>query len=144
MSTSATSDAVTKPLWAPWRLEYIQQAGEQDGCVFCAEAAGELDDTQTLVIHRGGLAFALLNRFPYTGGHLLIAPMAHKAELDLLTAAERDELFDQLIRMERASDLLIHSSLPIHEIDHANHQRVGVGAQPAHALAPDLQRRGAV
>ena len=79
---------MTKPLWAPWRLDYIQQAGEQDGCVFCAEAADSLPAEDTLVVHRGDLCFALLNRFPYTSGHLMVAPYRHIGELAELSAAE--------------------------------------------------------
>jgi ATP adenylyltransferase len=68
-----------KPLWAPWRLEYVTHADEQSGCVFCAEAAGEVADS--LVVHRGERAFAVLNKFPYSSGHLLVAPFAHVGEL---------------------------------------------------------------
>jgi ATP adenylyltransferase len=71
-----------KPLWAPWRLEYVGQADEQGGCPFCAEAAGEVDET--LVVHRGDNAFVLLNKFPYSSGHLLVAPFAHTGELEEL------------------------------------------------------------
>ena len=69
---------MTKPLWAPWRLEYIQQADELEGCVFCLAAAG--DDEETLVVHRGEHAFVLLNRFPYASGHLMVAPYRHVGE----------------------------------------------------------------
>ena len=41
---------MTKPLWAPWRLEYIQQAGEQAGCVFCDEAAGAIPEDESLLL----------------------------------------------------------------------------------------------
>jgi ATP adenylyltransferase len=58
-----------KPLWAPWRLEYIQRADEQEGCVFCLEAAGELPDADSLLVGRGQAAFAILNKFPYSSGH---------------------------------------------------------------------------
>ena len=68
-----------QPLWAPWRLDYVTQADEQRGCVFCAEAAGEVEDS--LVIHRGEHAFALLNKFPYSSGHLVVVPYAHVGEL---------------------------------------------------------------
>ena len=68
-----------KPLWAPWRLEYVTQADELPGCPLCAEAAAEVDDS--LVVHRGQSAFALLNKFPYSSGHLLIAPYRHTGEL---------------------------------------------------------------
>ena len=68
---------MAKQLWAPWRLEYIKQADEQLGCVFCEAAAG--DDEEKLVVHRGELAFVLLNRFPYASGHLMVAPYRHIA-----------------------------------------------------------------
>ena len=68
-----------KPLWAPWRLEYVTHADEQAGCFLCAEAAGEVDES--LVVHRGQAAFVLLNRFPYSSGHLLVAPFTHTGEL---------------------------------------------------------------
>ena len=63
-------------LWAPWRLAYVQEAGTADGCVFCREAAGELGDA-SLVIRRGERAFVLLNKFPYSSGHLMVAPLRH-------------------------------------------------------------------
>jgi ATP adenylyltransferase len=69
---------VTKPLWAPWRLEYIQQADEQEGCIFCR--ALEADDETGLVVHRGRVTFTLLNRFPYASGHLMVAPYRHVGE----------------------------------------------------------------
>jgi ATP adenylyltransferase len=63
-------------LWAPWRLEYVQNAGKQDDCFFCAAAASD-DDEGQLVVHRGEHAFVLLNKFPYASGHLLVAPYRH-------------------------------------------------------------------
>jgi ATP adenylyltransferase len=62
-------------LWAPWRLEYVQSADEQEGCVFCRAAEGV--DEEQLVVHRGERAFVLLNKFPYASGHLLVAPYRH-------------------------------------------------------------------
>jgi len=83
---------MTKPLWAPWRLEYIQQAGEDEGCVFCAEAAGELAEDASLLVHRGSSAIVILNKFPYSSGHLLVAPIRHVGELAGLTSDEVLEL----------------------------------------------------
>jgi ATP adenylyltransferase len=71
---------VPKPLWAPWRLEYVKGADELPGCPLCAEAAGEVEET--LVVHRGERAFALLNKYPYSSGHLILAPLAHVGELE--------------------------------------------------------------
>ena len=81
---------MTKQLWAPWRLEYIKQAEEQPGCVFCDAAAG--DDEERLVVHRGELAFVLLNKFPYSSGHLMVAPFRHVGELAGLTDEEALEV----------------------------------------------------
>jgi ATP adenylyltransferase len=83
---------MTKPLWAPWRLEYVTQADEIVGCVFCAEAAGELREGESLVVHRGDAALAILNKFPYSSGHLLAAPVRHVGALEELTDAEALEL----------------------------------------------------
>jgi ATP adenylyltransferase len=81
---------VPKPLWAPWRLEYIAQADEQEGCVFCEAAAG--DDQEKLVVHRGERAFVVLNKFPYSSGHLMVAPYRHVGEFGDLTDEEALEV----------------------------------------------------
>jgi ATP adenylyltransferase len=81
---------MTKQLWAPWRLEYIKHADEQPGCVFCDAATG--DDEERLVVHRGELAFVLLNKFPYSSGHLMVAPYRHVGELAGLTDEEALEV----------------------------------------------------
>ena len=81
---------MTKQLWAPWRLEYIKQADEQLGCVFCEAAAG--DDEEKLVVRRGELVFVLLNRFPYSSGHLMVAPYRHVGEFGELTNDEALEI----------------------------------------------------
>jgi ATP adenylyltransferase len=74
-------------LWAPWRLEYVQNADKQDGCIFCTAAASD-DDEGQLVVHRGEHAFVLLNKFPYASGHLLVAPYRHGVGLGDLDDAE--------------------------------------------------------
>jgi ATP adenylyltransferase len=95
---------VTRPIWAPWRLEYIGEAGSQDGCVFCAEANGELGE-HSLSVHRGAHAFVLLNKFPYSSGHLMVASLRHVGDLGELTpdeAAEVHELTTKAIDALRA------------------------------------------
>jgi ATP adenylyltransferase len=74
-----------KPLWAPWRLEYIEQADEVSRCIFCEPEEG-------LVLQRGARAFALLNRFPYSSGHLMLAPLRHVGEYGGLTDDEALEI----------------------------------------------------
>ena len=82
---------MTKPLWAPWRLEYVGNADEQDGCIFCAATESD-DDEETLVVHRGRQAIVLVNKFPYTSGHLMAAPSRHVGEFGELTDEEALEL----------------------------------------------------
>jgi ATP adenylyltransferase len=83
---------MTKPLWAPWRLEYIQQADELEGCVFCVEAAGEVPEEESLVVHRAERAIALLNKYPYSSGHLMAAPVRHVGAFGELTEEEALEI----------------------------------------------------
>jgi ATP adenylyltransferase len=80
-----------RQLWAPWRLQYVQGAGTAEGCVFCQEAAGELGET-SLVVHRGELTIVVLNKFPYSPGHVMVAPMRHLPSLGDLQPAEAAEI----------------------------------------------------
>jgi len=81
-----------KTLWAPWRIEYIRSK-KPSGCIFCLEAQGE-KDRENLVLFRTSLSFVMLNRYPYSNGHLLIAPHRHVANLDGLSGDEILDLFD--------------------------------------------------
>jgi ATP adenylyltransferase len=81
---------VAKQLWAPWRLEYIESADELEGCVFCLAEEG--DDEEGFVVHRGERAFVMLNKFPYSSGHMMIAPRRHVGELEALEDAEALEI----------------------------------------------------
>ena len=77
-------------LWTPWRYRYITDASKDDRCIFCdALAAG--DDSKSLIVFRAAKNFVILNRFPYTTGHVMVVPFAHVAELsgcDAETLAE--------------------------------------------------------
>ena len=83
---------MTQPLWAPWRLEYIQQAGEGAGCVFCEEGDGALDPAESLLVQRGDVTIALMNKFPYSSGHVMVAPRRHVGDLTELTDEEALEI----------------------------------------------------
>jgi ATP adenylyltransferase len=74
-----------KPLWAPWRLEYIEQADELDRCIFC-------DPEEELLVHRGQHVVVVLNKYPYSSGHLLIAPHRHLGDFGLLSDGEALEV----------------------------------------------------
>ena len=81
---------MTRQLWAPWRLEYVSKADEEEGCVFCR--ALERDDEELLVVRRGDRAFVLLNKFPYSSGHLMVAPKRHVGDFGALEADEVSEI----------------------------------------------------
>jgi len=85
-----------KRLWAPWRIEYITGEPEEPGCLFC-NAFKDNDDKKRLIVHRGETAFAMLNKYPYIGGHLLIVPVRHASQLKSLKDPERAELFNMTI-----------------------------------------------
>ena len=88
---------MTRQLWAPWRLEYVVQAAAQEGCVFCLESEGALGD-ESLLVHRGETAIVLLNKFPYSSGHLMVAPVRHTRSLGDLGAGEAAEVHDLTVR----------------------------------------------
>ena len=67
-------------LWSPWRYQYVSSAPATSECIFCQKAA-EDKDAENYVLWRGKHNFALLNLYPYTNGHLMVAPYAHVALL---------------------------------------------------------------
>jgi len=78
-----------KPIWAPWRIDYI--LGEKhDGCVFCS-MPDEDDDKRNNILKRGETCYVVLNLFPYNNGHLMVAPFRHIADYDALTPEELQE-----------------------------------------------------
>ncbi len=80
-------------LWAEWRMKYISNATKETGCVFC-NALLKHDGSENLVVKRGVNAFIILNKYPYTSGHIMIAPMQHKAILEDLDPATRAEMME--------------------------------------------------
>jgi len=79
-------------LWAPWRLEFIKGA-KPAGCFFCeAASADPATDAEHLVLARTALSLALLNRYPYNNGHLMVAPRAHLANLEDLPSATANDV----------------------------------------------------
>lgn len=79
-------------LWSPWRYTYIRKATQEDECIFCAKLA-ENNDPENYIVYRGQLNFVLLNLYPYTNGHLMIAPYRHVATLE---AADPETLAEMM------------------------------------------------
>ena len=77
-------------LWSPWRYQYVTTAEKASGCIFC-DLPAEHRDRENLIVYRGQLNFVILNRFPYTSGHLMVVPYEHApalAEIAEATLAE--------------------------------------------------------
>lgn len=80
-------------LWAPWRFEYVTTASKpsEGGCIF-VELPAQADDRNNLILHRGEHAFVMLNAFPYTSGHLMVAPYRHTPNVEELDDSETLEI----------------------------------------------------
>jgi ATP adenylyltransferase len=74
-------------------MEYILSPKSGEGCIFC-EGLKQADGPENLIVVRGSQAFVMLNRFPYTSGHLMIVPFAHQPSLELLDTAARADIMD--------------------------------------------------
>ncbi len=85
---AATAEYLTR-LWAPWRIQYIRHAKSTE-CVLCA-APADGNDEKNLILFRGELNFIIMNAFPYSPGHLMVAPFRHTADLEAVTAEESAE-----------------------------------------------------
>ena len=90
------------PLFTPWRMSYLtgETGTDERRCLFCR--LPESSDEDGLVVHRGKTVFAVLNRYPYSNGHVMVAPFAHKATFSALGPDERTELLDVAALLEQA------------------------------------------
>jgi ATP adenylyltransferase len=88
-------------IWTPWRYQYMKDAasGKQVECIFC-DAAARRDDAETLVVYRGANSFIILNRYPYTSGHVMVVPYAHVPDLGGCDTATLDEIMRLAQRVE--------------------------------------------
>jgi ATP adenylyltransferase len=87
-------------LWAPWRLEYIRGPKAEE-CIFCRAIESE-DDEDNYVVHRGELAFVMLNAYPYNNGHVMVAPYVHEPTIETLDDATTLEMM-QLVKRSIAA-----------------------------------------
>lgn len=82
-------------IYSPWRMKYIMQHKHNPDCIFCTGPA-EPDGPENLIIHRGEHAYVMLNRYPYTSGHLMVVPFLHQPSLEGLEPAILTELMGLL------------------------------------------------
>jgi ATP adenylyltransferase len=86
-------------LFAPWRYEYLV-AAKSTGCIFC-EAAASTNEEESLIVCRGRRVFVLLNRYPYTNGHLMVAPYDHLSRPSQSDGETLTELMAMVARGEK-------------------------------------------
>ncbi len=110
-----------KNLWAPWRIQYVQgldkeplaagktktAAGEKTGCFICHNLKHPQDDDENLVLWRTDKNIAILNRYPYNNGHLLIAPVRHIPDLGDASDEEMLEMIKLIRESQKALSLAI-------------------------------------
>ena len=93
-------------LYTPWRMRYINGEREE-GCAFCNQAQ-QPDCAENLIIHRSKRVFVILNRFPYTNGHLMAVPYQHVSTLEALDAETRTEMMELACRAVEVLKGLYH------------------------------------
>jgi len=91
-----------KVVWAPWRMEYVGSDQAREGCIFCP-GDDRTQDEKKFILYRGEWSIVLMNRFPYSNGHLLIAPLRHISSFDSLSP---DEKLDLVNMVERSVSVL--------------------------------------
>lgn len=92
-------------LWTPWRYKYIADAAKDDRCIFC-EATAANDDAKMLVVFRGITNYIILNRFPYTSGHVMVVPYAHISDL----AAADPEVLSEMMRLAQRAKVALEKT----------------------------------
>jgi ATP adenylyltransferase len=84
-------------LWTPWRYRYIAETPKSDGCIFC-DAVSSGDDVRNLIVFRAEKNFIILNRYPYTSGHVMVVPYVHVGDL---SEADPDALSEMMRLAQR-------------------------------------------
>lgn len=87
-------------IWAPWRVEYFR-AEHKSGFDFLSEAANSPDDAEHLVLKRLGTAFLIMNKYPYSAGHLMAVPLRKVVKMSEVTEAEVLDLWKLAIYAQR-------------------------------------------
>lgn len=99
-----------KSLWAPWRMDFISSfhnGNKPQGCLFCSLKT-QKKSSENLLLHSGKKAIVLLNKYPFTNGHLMVVPKRHEANFTKLTKSEHDEINQLISRSIKALEKLSH------------------------------------
>jgi len=94
-------------LWTPWRYRYMAEAGKAVGCVLCDLPAAN-QDQEALIVLRGVKNYIVLNRYPYTSGHVMVVPYAHTADFAQLDAQTTAEMMSLAQRVQAALEGVYH------------------------------------
>jgi len=92
-------------LFSPWRYQYVTTAEQATGCIFC-DLPAEHRDRENFIVYRGRFNFVILNRFPYTSGHLMVVPYVHVPTLEKLC----DDTLGELIRLVRQAEIHLRAA----------------------------------
>lgn len=92
-------------LWTPWRYTYIQTASPDNACIFCVKAA-EHRDRENFIVFRGERNFVILNAYPYTSGHVMIAPYEHVPTLE----TAHPETLAEMMRLTQTTERHIRAA----------------------------------
>ena len=89
-----------RPLWAPWRVDFIRSK-KSTQCFLCIDPDDTAKDRENLILSREKHCFIILNRYPYNSGHLLIAPYRHTGDIEDLTKDELHEMMDITVKLKQ-------------------------------------------
>lgn len=90
-----------KRIWAPWRMEYIEDS-ESEECIFC-EKPKMKSDRKNYILYKGCLSFVILNIFPYAYSHIMIAPYRH---ISSFTKLKKEEIFEVALIVQKSIEIL--------------------------------------
>jgi ATP adenylyltransferase len=92
-------------LWTPWRYQYVTASEKASECIFCAAASDTTHDHERLVVYRAARNLIMLNRYPYTSGHVMVVPYEHVARLEDVP----DDTLVELIRLARLAEMRLRT-----------------------------------
>lgn len=95
-------------VWAPWRIKYITDSNKDKTCFFC-KLADEAPSVENLLLYKNDMCMVLLNRYPYTSGHIMVAPLRHIAEFEDLTVQENTAIMLEAQKMVKVLKSLINA-----------------------------------
>lgn len=97
-----------RPLWAPWRIDFICGTKEKR-CFLCVKTShDQASPEEPLMVYRGTTAFVILNRYPYNSGHLMVAPYRHTGDISELTSEERQEIMNLCVSAKEVLQKVMH------------------------------------